>query len=102
MKLVVGLGNPGREYVGTRHNVGFKVLDLLASRHNLWFESAPVRAEQARWRHGAEVVWLLKPLTFMNLSGEAVGGACRFYKIDPADLLIVTDDVNLPLGRLRT
>lgn len=102
MKAVAGLGNvPESRYGGTRHNVGFQVLDLLARRHRLSFEPAPVRAEQARWRHPADAVWLLKPLTLMNLSGEAVGGACRYYKIDVSDLLVVTDDVNLPLGRLR-
>jgi len=71
MKLVVGLGNPGRKYDGTRHNVGFDVLDLLAGRHRLEWESAPADALIAKWR--AESVLLAKPLTFMNLSGYAVG-----------------------------
>ncbi len=102
MKAVAGLGNvPESRYGGTRHNVGFQVLDLLARRHHLSFEPAPVHAVQARWRHPVGAVWLLKPLTLMNLSGEAVAGACQYYKIEVSDLLVVTDDVNLPLGRLR-
>jgi peptidyl-tRNA hydrolase, PTH1 family len=102
VKLVAGLGNvPESRYGGTRHNVGFAVLDLLARRHDARWEPAPVRAQQARWRHPDGAVWLLKPLTLMNLSGEAVGGAARYYRIPTSDLLIVCDDVNLPLGRLR-
>jgi PTH1 family peptidyl-tRNA hydrolase len=99
VKLVVGLGNPGRPYAGTRHNVGFDVLDLLAERHRLDWESAPANALLAKWR--AASVLLAKPLTFMNLSGPAIGELLRFYKIDLADLFIVVDDVNLELGRLR-
>ena len=99
MKLVIGLGNPGRKYEGTRHNVGFEVLDVLAGRHRLDWESAPADALIARWR--AAAVLLAKPLTFMNLSGAAIGGLQRFYKIDVADLLVVLDDINLDLGRLR-
>jgi PTH1 family peptidyl-tRNA hydrolase len=103
VKLVAGLGNPGRQYAGTRHNVGFEVVERLAARHGAAFEAAPVdAARQARWRRGGgEDVWLVEPLTFMNLSGEAVGGLARYYRIDPADLLVVCDDVALPVGRLR-
>ena len=99
MKLVVGLGNPGRRYAGTRHNVGFDVADLLAERHRLEWESARGGAVQARWR--AASVILAKPLTFMNLSGVAVGELLRFYKIAIPDLFVVVDDTNLELGRLR-
>ena len=103
MKLVVGLGNPGREYVGTRHNVGFAVADRLAAEHTdgTWRETAS--ALQARWRRGGpdDDVLIVKPLTFMNLSGRSVGEIVRFYKIALADMLVVSDDVNLPLGRLR-
>ncbi len=99
MRLVVGLGNPGREYAGTRHNIGFEVVDLIAGRHRLDWESAPAEALQARWRAAAALV--VKPLTFMNLSGQAVGELLRFYKIDLADVLVIVDDVNLELGRLR-
>jgi PTH1 family peptidyl-tRNA hydrolase len=99
MKLVVGLGNPGRPYAGTRHNVGFDVLDALAGRHRLDWESAPANALLAKWR--AASVLLAKPLTFMNLSGPAIGDLLRFFKIDVPDLFVVVDDVNLELGRLR-
>ena len=101
MKLVAGLGNPGRPYVGTRHNVGFEVVDLLAARHKLTFEAAPANAVFARWRRPDAVTLLVKPLTLMNLSGEAVGALVRYYKVEIPDTLIVCDDVNLPLGRLR-
>ena len=101
MKLVAGLGNPGEQYRGTRHNVGFEVVDALARRVGADFETAPADALQARWRHPEGLVILAKPLTYMNLSGSAVGTLCRFYKVDLPDLLVVCDDVNLPLGRLR-
>ncbi len=102
MKLIVGLGNPGPEYRDTRHNVGFLVADELARRWRLpdaWrekFEALHVRTTVAD-----EAVIVAKPLTFMNLSGRAVAGLAGFYQIDPADVLVVTDDVALPLGRLR-
>jgi len=101
VKLVAGLGNPGDRYRGTRHNVGFGVLDAIAARHGLRFETAPAEALQARWRRPDADVLLVKPLTFMNLSGQAVGELLRYFRIDPAEVLIVTDDVNLPIGRLR-
>ncbi|MEX2270502.1 MAG: aminoacyl-tRNA hydrolase [Vicinamibacterales bacterium] len=102
MKLIAGLGNPGAQYRGTRHNVGFEVVDLIAARHGAAFEAAKVDGLVARLRRpGAEDALLLKPLTFMNLSGEAVQALAHYFKIAPDDLLIVADDVNLPLGRLR-
>ena len=105
MKLVAGLGNPGRQYAGTRHNVGFEVIDELTRRHEVVLEAAPLAGSNAavfgKWRRGGEIVLLVKPLTFMNLSGEAVGGLMRYFKIDAGDVLIVTDEVNLPVGRIR-
>ena len=102
MKLVVGLGNPGEKYRGTRHNVGFEIVDLLARRHAAGgWQTAPVDALETRWRTGDDVVLLAKPLTFMNLSGRAVQALGHYYKVAPPDLLVVCDDVNLPLGRLR-
>jgi PTH1 family peptidyl-tRNA hydrolase len=109
VKLVAGLGNPGAQYRGTRHNVGFDVVDLLAARRDLSGAFAAMKSEAvgARWRRPAETgeagsdVWLVKPLTFMNVSGVAVGEIVRYYDIALADVLIVCDDVNLPLGRLR-
>ena len=101
MKAIVGLGNPGAQYKGTRHNVGFAVVDELARRAAVEFESAPAEALMARWRRSDEPVILVKPLTFMNLSGQAVGELARYFKIDPADLLVIVDEVQLPLGKLR-
>ena len=101
MKLIVGLGNPGSKYRGTRHNVGFEVVDELARRLGLEFEASPTGALMARERGRNAQVMLAKPLTFMNLSGRAVGTLTRYYRIALEDLLIVTDDANLPLGQLR-
>jgi PTH1 family peptidyl-tRNA hydrolase len=77
------------------------VIDELTRRHEVTLEAAPVDAVMGKWRTSGEIVLLVKPLTFMNLSGEAVGGLMRYFKMDVSDVLIVTDDVNLPLGRLR-
>ena len=101
MKLVVGLGNPGSKYDGTRHNVGFAAVDLLARRHGASWESAPrgIEALVARWRAGDVV--LAKPLTYMNLSGTAVVGLLQFYKIEVPDMLVVVDEVQLETGRIR-
>jgi peptidyl-tRNA hydrolase, PTH1 family len=101
MKLVAGLGNPGADYRETRHNVGFQVIDELARRWGVeqWRESFEGLA--ARTVRNGEPVLLCKPLTFMNLSGRTVAGVAGFYKVPVEDLLIVTDDVALPLGRLR-
>jgi PTH1 family peptidyl-tRNA hydrolase len=100
MKLIVGLGNPGRKYAATRHNVGFEVVDALAARHGLEWESAPAEAVLAKWRGAGALI--AKPLTFMNLSGHAVGDLLRYYKVDLTDLLVIVDEVQLELGRLRT
>jgi PTH1 family peptidyl-tRNA hydrolase len=99
MKLIVGVGNPGGKYAGTRHNVGFEVVDVLAERHRLSWESAPANALIAKWR--SESALLAKPLTFMNLSGYAIGDLLRYFKMDVADLLVVIDEAQLELGRLR-
>jgi peptidyl-tRNA hydrolase, PTH1 family len=108
LKAIAGLGNPGPRYQGTRHNVGFDVLDELARRARVVFESAPAEALIARIRSGAadvdamgEPVLLVKPLTFMNLSGQAVGELVRYFRIDPADVLVIVDEAQLPLGKLR-
>ena len=101
MKLIVGLGNPGEKYQGTRHNIGFAVADLLVNRWGLpGFEAGPVDALIAK-RRGGDPVLVAKPLTFMNLSGEAVGGLARYFKIAAEDLLVIVDEVQLPLARLR-
>jgi len=101
VKLIVGLGNPGAQYKGTRHNIGFAVVDEVARRASAGFESAPAEAVIAKWRRPDGAALLAKPLTFMNLSGQAVGEIARYFKIEVADLLIVVDEVQLPLGRLR-
>lgn len=101
MKIVVGLGNPGRKYAGTRHNVGFMVVDRLASAHKCVFSREKFKARLASGAVGGEDVLLVKPGTFMNLSGEAVGALVRFYKRELSDLLVVYDDVDLPFGKLR-
>jgi PTH1 family peptidyl-tRNA hydrolase len=101
MKLIVGLGNLGRKYDGTRHNVGFEVLDRLAERcgGGTAKQKFDGRLMEARLRE--ERVLLLWPHTFMNRSGESVGPALEFYKLELADLLVVCDDFNLPLGKMR-
>ncbi len=101
MKAIVGLGNPGSQYKGTRHNVGFDVIDEIARRQAVGFESAPAEALIAKWRRPEEAVLLVKPLTFMNLSGQAIGELARYFKIEVADLIVVVDEVHLPLGKLR-
>jgi PTH1 family peptidyl-tRNA hydrolase len=101
VKLIAGLGNPGPRYRETRHNVGFEVLDELAARARVAFGTGPADALVARVRDPGRDTLLAKPLTFMNLSGRAVGELARYYRIDVGDLLVVTDDVNLPAGRLR-
>jgi PTH1 family peptidyl-tRNA hydrolase len=102
LKLIVGLGNPGPRYKGTRHNVGFEVVDELARRASIAFESAPADALIAKWRRtDGDAVLLAKPMTFMNLSGQAIGELLRYFKVDAADLLVVVDEVQLPLGKLR-
>ncbi|MPY90662.1 MAG: aminoacyl-tRNA hydrolase [Luteitalea sp.] len=101
MKLIAGLGNPGSRYRDTYHNVGFAVLDELARRHGARFEGAPAEAVMARVRELGDGLLLVKPLTYMNLSGVAVGELQRYYKVALSDVLIVLDDVALSLGRLR-
>lgn len=114
MKLVVGLGNPGREYVGTRHNVGFDVVDALANRL-AWavgesgfnrlarekFEGLALDGSVSLSSGGSEKLLLLKPLTYMNRSGKSVQQAMAFYQLSPADIMVVLDDLALPCGKIR-
>ena len=99
--LGVGLGNPGPKYEWTRHNVGFLVIDQLADRENLPVQRLKHKALTNTALIGGEPVLLMKPPTHMNLSGEAVGEAARFYKIPPDRVLVISDDVSLPQGKLR-
>ena len=103
MKLIVGLGNPGREYRDTRHNVGFLVVDEIARRHQLTLAMAPSQVPETfvGKRYGAEPLLVAKPLTYMNRSGDAVAALARYYDISAADLLVVVDEAALPFGRLR-
>ena len=103
MRLIVGLGNPGREYRETRHNVGFMVAEEIAKRHGLTLAMAPSQVPDAMIakKFGADPLLVAKPLTFMNRSGDAVAALARYYDIAIADLLVVVDEVALPFGRLR-
>jgi PTH1 family peptidyl-tRNA hydrolase len=101
VKLIVGLGNPGPDYRDTRHNIGFAVVDLLARRSGVTFGSSPTDALIARARRLGGEALLAKPTTYMNLSGAAVAELVRYFRIAIPDVLIVADDVNLPLGKLR-
>ena len=101
MKLIVGLGNPGKQYEFTRHNAGFLCLDYLAAKHNIKVNKIKFKSLVGEGNIGGEKVILLKPTTFMNLSGEAVVQAASFYKIDVSDIIVVYDDISLPVGALR-
>lgn len=99
--LVVGLGNPGPKYEWTRHNIGFLVLDELAQRERIPIQRLKFKALTNTATIGGQSVLLMKPTTYMNLSGEAVGEAARFYKLPPERVLVISDDVALPPGKLR-
>ncbi len=101
MKVVVGLGNPGGRYQGTRHNVGFDVVDSLAASSHAGRFQGRFQAQLAELHEDGEKILLVKPETFMNLSGRSVRQVLDFYQVAAADLLVVCDDINLPLGKLR-
>lgn len=101
MKLVIGLGNPGLEYAQTRHNVGFRVVDKLAAKLGWSWNERRGRAILASGTIGSEKVVLVKPITFMNRSGEAIGELVRWYKVPPEDILVIYDDLDLPVGKVR-
>ena len=99
--LIVFLGNPGPRYEMTRHNAGFMAADAMAKEKNLSINKARFKALTATCEIGGESVLLMKPQTFMNLSGEAVSQAARFYKIPPEHVIVVSDEISLPIGKLR-
>lgn len=101
MKLLAGLGNPGKDYEATRHNVGFMVLDEIAASAGAFLDRKKFGAELCEASVGGIKTLLLKPQTFMNLSGEAVGSAARFYKIAPADVIVIHDELDLEPGRVQ-
>lgn len=100
-RLVVGLGNPGREYAGHRHNVGFMVVDRLAGAVGVALGQSRFQGRFGQGDIGKTRLLLLEPQTYMNVSGEAVSAAARFYKVEPNDLLVVHDELDLPFGRLQ-
>ena len=101
MFLIVGLGNPGKDYEKTRHNAGFMVLDELAEKMNIRFDRNKFKGKVAEGRICSHKVVLLKPQTFMNLSGESIGDAADFYKLMPEEIIVVFDDVSLDVGKIR-
>ena len=101
MKIIVGLGNPGNEYRTTRHNVGFMILDELAQHWKSGFWKNRFDAEISEYRHNSELILLVKPQTYMNLSGVSIAQIMRFYKITPVDLIVIYDDLDLHPGQIR-
>src|ERR1044071_1020506 len=101
MRLIVGLGNPGTEYVGTRHNVGFEAIEELSERHNIPVRKRTMRSVLGDGTISGQRVILARPMTYMNLSGEAVSAICRMYKIEPQDVIVIVDDIALPIGKIR-
>jgi len=101
VKLILGLGNPGRSYHWTRHNVGFLLLDGLAQKHGIEVSRRGMKSLYGRGRIGTEEVILAKPQTFMNLSGEAAQRLLQFFKIPPENLIVLHDDLDLPMGKPR-
>jgi PTH1 family peptidyl-tRNA hydrolase len=101
MKLVVGLGNPGKKYEQTRHNVGFEVIDKCQQLIKVELNQTKFKGTYGVARIGSEKIYLLKPLTYMNLSGESVGPLMNYFKMTPEDLLVIYDDLDLPPGTIR-
>lgn len=101
MKLIIGLGNPGREYEKTRHNVGFMVMDRLADVLNESISTSKFKGEYVKFKYKGEDVILLKPMTYMNSSGESVIQVMNYFKINVEDILVIYDDLDMPVGKLR-
>lgn len=101
MKLIVGLGNPTAKYDKTRHNVGFEVIDQLSKEYNISVDTAKHKGLYGKGKIEGQTVILLKPMTYMNLSGESVAAVASYFKIAPEDVIVIYDDINLDVGRLR-
>lgn len=101
MYLIVGLGNPGKEYDMTRHNIGFEVIDYMSYKNNVKLNKLKFKAVYGEMNINGEKVYLVKPQTYMNLSGESVREFCAFYKIPPENVLVIFDDISLETGRIR-
>jgi PTH1 family peptidyl-tRNA hydrolase len=99
--MIVGLGNPGRQYEETRHNIGFKVVDLYGASKGVVIDRPKEQALVGEYQHANGKVLLVKPQTYMNLSGQAVGNLARWYKISLEDIMVVYDELDLPVGQLR-
>ena len=101
MYIIAGLGNPGRNYTGTRHNIGFDAIDAIASKNNIKFNKTKFKADLGEGVIGGEKVILVKPQTFMNLSGESIRPLRDWYKVPDENIIIIHDDISLSLGKLR-
>ena len=101
MKLIVGLGNPGKDYVNTRHNIGFQLLDYIASAKGLDFSREKFNGKYTEYNVNGEKVILVKPLSYMNLSGSVVSQFVNFYKVDIKDILVIQDDLDMHFGRIK-
>lgn len=101
MKLIVGLGNPGKKYENTRHNTGFAVIDRTLAKLNVDLDKNKFNADYTMINRNGEKIYILKPLTYMNLSGEAVVPFMKYFGIEPEDLVVVHDDLDLPVGKIR-
>lgn len=101
MKLIIGLGNPGKKYQATRHNIGFITLDEIAYRENIKFNKTECEAHTAEFFHKGEKIKLVKPQTFMNDSGRSIGPLMRYYNVSIEDIVVIYDDLDLPVGRIR-
>ena len=99
--MIVGLGNPGSKYDNTRHNIGFACVDYICDKTGVKLDKAKFKALYGIWKYKDKKIIILKPQTFMNLSGEAVGAAARFYKIPPENVIIIYDDVSMAVGKMR-
>ena len=99
--MIVGLGNPGSKYDNTRHNIGFACIDYICEKTGVKTDKAKFKALYGTWKYKDQKIIILKPQTFMNLSGEAVAAAARFYKIPPENVIIIYDDVSMAVGKMR-
>ena len=101
MYIIAGLGNPGKQYDMTRHNIGFEVIDYMAEKLEVKVNKLKYKALYGETKIGMEKVYLIKPQTYMNLSGDSIRDFCAFYKIPPENVIIINDDIALPAGKLR-
>lgn len=101
MKLIVGLGNPGKDYQNTYHNLGFMVVDKLAKKLGVSIRKSKGNALYGETKYNGEIIFLIKPLTYMNLSGQAVKYFAKYYKLSPQDVIVVCDDIDIPKGTTR-